>query len=89
MKVQPVGRNITIKIIETKKDTGIVLPDSVKIDKEIKAEVVALGSQCELGLKVGMNLVLKAGADRACIPVDNDEKIFLLPETYVIGYEVE
>ena len=85
MAIKPVGKSIIIKLVESKSESGIVLPDGVTIDKEIKAQVIAVAEDCERGLEIGHEVLLRAGAETACIPLPGEEKQLVLPETFVIA----
>lgn len=63
MKVKPLGNRILVKKIEEEERRtpgGIVLPESVKDEKAVKGEVVALGTAEKFEMKVGDTVLISA-----------------------------
>lgn len=65
MQVKPLGSRILVKKIEEEERRtagGIVLPESVKDEKAVKGEVVALGTAEKFEVKVGDTVLISAYA---------------------------
>ena len=65
MKVKPLGNRVLAKKIEEEERRtpgGIVLPESVKDEKAIRGEVVALGTADKFDVKEGDKVLISAYA---------------------------
>ncbi len=65
MKVKPLGNRVLVKKIEEEERRtpgGIVLPESVKDEKAIRGEVVALGTADKFDVKEGDKVLVSAYA---------------------------
>jgi chaperonin GroES len=65
MKVKPLGNRVLVKKIEEEERRtpgGIVLPESVKDEKAIRGEVVALGTAEKFDVKEGDKVLISAYA---------------------------
>jgi chaperonin GroES len=65
MKVKPLGNRVLVRKIEEEERRtpgGIVLPESVKDEKAIRGEVVALGTAEKLEVKEGDKVLISAYA---------------------------
>lgn len=65
MKVKPVGNRVLVRKIEEEERRtpgGIVLPESVKDEKAIRGEVVALGTSEKFEVKEGDKVLISAYA---------------------------
>ncbi len=65
MKVKPLGNRVLVKKIEEEERRtpgGIVLPESVKDEKAIRGEVVALGTADKFDVKEGDKVLISAYA---------------------------
>ncbi|MBC7092809.1 MAG: co-chaperone GroES [Candidatus Acetothermia bacterium] len=63
MKVKPLGNRVLVKKLEEEERRtpgGIVLPESVKDEKAIKGEVVALGTSEKFEVKEGDKILISA-----------------------------
>ncbi|MFH1609431.1 MAG: co-chaperone GroES [Candidatus Bipolaricaulota bacterium] len=63
MKVKPLGNRVLVKKIEEEERRtpgGIVLPESVKDEKAVKGEVMALGTSEKFEVKVGDKVLISA-----------------------------
>ena len=65
MKIKPLGNRVLIRKIEQeerKTPGGIVLPESVKDEKAIRGEVVAVGTADKIEVKEGDKVLVSAYA---------------------------
>ncbi len=65
MKVKPLGNRVLVKKLEQEERRtpgGIVLPESVKDEKAIRGEVVALGTADKFDVKEGDKVLISAYA---------------------------
>ncbi len=65
MKIKPLGNRVLIKKLEQeerKTPGGIVLPESVKDEKAIRGEVVAVGTAEKIEVKEGDRVLVSAYA---------------------------
>ncbi|MBC7318519.1 co-chaperone GroES [Candidatus Bipolaricaulota bacterium] len=65
MKIKPLGNRVLVKKIEEEERRtpgGIVLPESVKDEKAVKGEVVALGTAEKFEVKEGDKVLIAAYA---------------------------
>jgi chaperonin GroES len=65
MKIRPLGNRIlakTIKEEERKTSGGIVLPESAKSDKVVRAKVIAVGSDEKIEVKKGDEIIVSSFA---------------------------
>jgi len=65
MKVKPLGNRVLVRKIEEEERRtpgGIVLPESVKDEKAIRGEVVALGTADKFDVKEGDKVLISAYA---------------------------
>lgn len=65
MKIRPLGNRIlakTIKEEERKTTGGIVLPESAKSDKVVRAKVIAVGSDEKIEVKKGDEIIVSSFA---------------------------
>ncbi len=63
MKVKPLGNRVLVRKIEEEERRtpgGIVLPESVKDEKAVKGEVMALGTSEKFEVKVGDKVLISA-----------------------------
>ncbi len=65
MKIRPLGKRVlAMKVEETEKKTagGIVLPESVKDDKIVRAKVKAIGTDEKITVKEGDEIIVSSFA---------------------------
>jgi chaperonin GroES len=85
-RVKPLGKRILAKKIEPEGRTsagGIVLPDSVKNEKTIRAEVVAIGTDKDFGVKVGDQILVASFSGTEI--EEGEDKYILVEETKVLA----
>ncbi len=86
MKIKPLGNRVLVKKIEEEERRtpgGIVLPESVKDEKAVKGEVVALGTGEKFEVKVGDKILIAAfaGTDLRI----GEEKYILVKTTDILA----
>lgn len=63
MKIRPLGNRVLVRKIEEEERRtpgGLVLPESVKDEKAVKGQVVALGTGEKFEVKVGDKILISA-----------------------------
>jgi chaperonin GroES len=89
MKIKPLGRRILAKKIEEeqrKTSGGIVLPESAKSDKVVRAKVVAVGTDEKLELKKGDEILISAPSFGGPVEVEvGEDKLLLVLEKDVLA----
>ncbi len=88
MKIKPLGNRILAKKIdeeERKTSGGIVIPETAKTDKVLRAKVVAVGSNERIEVKKG-DVILVPDNEFAMTKVEvGEEKLFLIKATDVLA----
>jgi co-chaperonin GroES (HSP10) len=79
--IKPVGKQLLIKIVKKELDSGIVLPDGVTIEEDLKAVVEDTGSLCELGLEKGNEVLFRGGTQGVKV----NDTFHIIPEVAVIA----
>jgi len=85
-KIKPLGKRILAQKIEEESRTtagGIVLPDSAKSDRVVRAKVLALGTEKEFTVKEGNEIIVASFAGTE-IELEG-EKLLLVKETDVLA----
>ncbi|MEA1871652.1 MAG: co-chaperone GroES [Candidatus Bipolaricaulota bacterium] len=86
MKIKPLGKRILAKKVEEESRTtsgGIVLPESAKSDKVVRAKVIAVGTDEKFTVKKGNEIIVSSFAGTE-IEVEGD-KLLLVKETDVLA----
>lgn len=86
MKIKPLGKRILAKKIEEEKrktSGGIVLPESAKSDKVIRATVLAIGSDEKIEVKEGDEIIVSSFAGTEI--EFEDEKLLLVKSSDVLA----
>ncbi len=86
MKIKPLGKRILAQKIEEENRTtsgGIVLPESAKSDKVVRAKVLELGTDEKFTVKKGNEILVSSFAGTE-IEVEGD-KLLLVKETDVLA----
>ena len=86
MKIKPLGNRVLIRKLEQeerKTPGGIVLPESVKDEKAIRGEVVAVGTAEKIEVKEGDKVLVSAYAGTE-VRV-NEEKYLLVKTTDILA----
>lgn len=86
MTIKPLGKRILAKKIEPenkKTAGGIVLPDSVKSEKVVRAKVLAIGTDEKFEVKVGDEIIVGTFAGTEI--EQGEDKLILVKETDVLA----
>ena len=86
MKIQPLGKRVLAKKIETEERTsagGIVLPDNVKSEKVVRAKVLAIGTDEKFEVKVGDEIIV--GNYSGTEIEQGEDKLILVKESDILG----
>jgi chaperonin GroES len=85
-RVKPLGKRILAKKIEVeqrKTAGGIVLPDSVKSEKTIRAKVEAIGTDEKFEVKIGDEILVQSFSGTEI--EEGDDKYILVEESKVLA----
>ncbi len=85
-RVKPLGKRVLAKKLEQesrKTAGGIVLPDSVKNEKTIRAEVVAIGTDEKFEVKVGDKILVQSFSGTEI--EEGEDKYILVEESKVLA----
>jgi chaperonin GroES len=85
-RIKPLGKRILAKKIELeerKSAGGIVLPDSVKNEKVIRAKVEAIGTDEKFEVKVGDEILVQSFSGTEI--EEGEDKYILVEETKVLA----
>jgi len=86
MKIKPLGKRILAKKVEQeekKSSGGIIIPDSAKSEKVVRAKVLELGTDEKFTVKKGNEIIVSSFAGTE-IEMD-DEKLLLVKESDVLA----
>ncbi|MCD6135976.1 co-chaperone GroES [Candidatus Bipolaricaulota bacterium] len=86
MKIKPLGKRILAKKLEPeerKTAGGIVLPESAKSDKVVRAKILELGTDEKFNVKKGDEILVSSFAGTE-IEAD-EEKLLLVKESDVLA----
>ena len=86
MKIKPLGKRILAKKVEQeekKSSGGIIIPESAKSDKVVRAKVLELGTDEKFTVKKGNEIIVSSFAGTE-IELD-DEKLLLIKESDVLA----
>ena len=86
MTIKPLGKRILAKKIEQEDRTsagGIVLPDTVKSEKVVRAKVLAIGTDEKFEVKVGDEIIV--GTFSGTEIEQGEDKLLLVKETDVLA----
>ncbi len=86
MKIKPLGKRILAQKIEPeerKTTGGIVLPESAKSEKVVRAKVLELGTEEKFSVKKGDEIIVSSFAGTE-IEVDED-KLLLVKESDILA----
>ena len=85
-RVKPLGKRILAKKLEQeqrKTAGGIVLPDSVKNEKTVRAQVVAIGTDEKFEVKVGDTILVQSFSGTEI--EEGEDKYILVEESKVLA----
>lgn len=86
MTIKPLGKRILAQKIEAeakKTSGGIVLPDSVKSEKVVRAKVLAIGTDEKFEVKVGDEIIVGSFAGTEI--EQGEDKLILVKESDVLA----
>ena len=86
MKIKPLGKRILAKKIEQeekKSSGGIIVPESAKSEKVVRAKVLELGTEEKFTVKKGNEIIVSSFAGTE-IEMD-DEKLLLVKESDILA----
>ncbi len=86
MKIRPLGKRILAKKIEVeqrKSAGGIVLPESAKSEKVVRAEVIAVGTDEKFEVKVGDQILVASFAGTEL--EQGEDKLILVEENKILA----
>jgi len=86
MTIKPLGKRILAKKVELqerKSAGGIVLPDSAKNEKVVRAEVMAVGTDEKFEVKVGDEILVGSFAGTEI--EQGEDKLLLVKESDVLA----
>ena len=87
MAIKPLGKRVLVKKLdpeEKKSVGGIVLPDSAKSEKVVRAEVVALGTDEKLEVKVGDQIIISDSFSNTEV-IEGEDKYLLVKESEILA----
>ncbi len=86
MTIKPLGKRILAQKLESDSKTspgGIVLPDTVKSEKVVRAKVLAIGTDEKFEVKVGDEIIVGTFAGTEI--EQGEDKLILVKETDVLA----
>ena len=87
MAIKPLGKRVLVKRLdpeEKKSAGGIVLPDSAKSEKVVRAKVVAVGSDEKLEVKVGDQIIISDSFSNTEV-IEGEEKYLLVKDSEILA----
>jgi len=87
MAIKPLGKRVLVKKLdpeEKKSAGGIVLPDSAKAEKVVRAEVVAVGTDEKLEVNVGDQIIISDSFSNTEV-IEGEEKYLLVKESEILA----
>jgi chaperonin GroES len=87
MAIKPLGKRVLVKRLdpeEKKSAGGIVLPESAKSEKVVRAEVVAVGSDEKLEVKVGDQIIISDSFSNTEV-IEGEEKYLLVKDSEILA----
>jgi chaperonin GroES len=87
MAIKPLGKRVLVKKLdpeEKKSVGGIVLPDSAKSEKVVRAEVVAVGTDEKLEVKVGDQIIISDSFSNTEV-IEGENKYLLVKDSEILA----
>lgn len=87
MGIKPLGKRVLVKKLdpeEKKSLGGIVLPDSAKSEKVVRAEVVAVGTDEKLEVKVGDQIIISDSFSNTEV-IEGENKYLLVKDSEILA----
>jgi chaperonin GroES len=87
MAIKPLGKRVLVKKLdpeEKKSAGGIVLPESAKTEKVVRAEVIAVGTDEKLEVKAGDQIIISDSFSNTEV-IEGEEKYLLVKESEILA----
>jgi chaperonin GroES len=87
MAIKPLGKRVLVKKLdpeEKRSAGGIVLPESAKTEKVVRAEVIAVGTDEKLEVKVGDQIIISDSFSNTEV-IEGEEKYLLVKESEILA----
>ena len=87
MAIKPLGKRVLVRKLdpeEKKSAGGIVLPESAKTEKVVRAEVIAVGTDEKLEVKVGDQIIISDSFSNTEV-IEGEEKYLLVKESEILA----
>ncbi len=87
MAIKPLGKRVLVKKLdpeEKKSIGGIVLPDSAKSEKVVRAKVVAVGTDEKLEVKVGDQIIISDSFSNTEV-IEGENKYLLVKDSEILA----
>lgn len=87
MAIKPLGKRVLVKRLdpeEKKSVGGIVLPDSAKSEKVVRAKVVAVGTDEKLEVKVGDQIIISDSFSNTEV-IEGENKYLLVKDSEILA----
>ena len=87
MAIKPLGKRVLVKKLdpeEKKSVGGIVLPDSAKSEKVVRAEVVAVGTDEKIEVKVGDQIIISDSFSNTEV-IEGENKYLLVKDSEILA----
>jgi chaperonin GroES len=87
MAIKPLGKRVLVKRLdpeEKKSAGGIVLPDTAKSEKVVRAEVVAVGTDEKLEVKVGDQIIISDSFSNTEV-IEGENKYLLVKDSEILA----
>ena len=87
MAIKPLGKRVLVKKLdpeEKKSVGGIVLPDSAKSEKVVRAKVVAVGTDEKLEVKVGDQIIISDSFSNTEV-IEGENKYLLVKDSEILA----
>jgi chaperonin GroES len=87
MAIKPLGKRVLVKRLdpeEKKTPGGIVLPESAKSEKVVRAKVVAVGTDEKLEVKVGDKILISDSFSNTEV-IEGEQKYLLVKDSEILA----
>ena len=91
MTIKPFGGRIIVKKIDAEKKEsigGIILPNNATKERVIRAEVMDIGTDKDLGVKIGDQIIISDSFTHVEV-VEDEEKYLLIKPAEILAIIVE
>ena len=87
MAIKPLGKRVLVKKLdpeEKRSAGGIVLPESAKTEKVVRAEVIAVGTDEKLEVKVGDQIIISDSFSNTEV-IEGENKYLLVKDSEILA----